>query len=64
MSFKSLIYYKIILLTLLEETTSLLENYILLLVTQNFQNICCKIFCLPTSPRIFEHLQNGIITHF
>ena len=33
-SFKSLIYYKIILLTLLEETTSLLENYIFLLITQ------------------------------
>ena len=31
---------------------------------QNFQNICCKISCLPASPRIFEHLQNGIITHF
>ena len=30
----------------------------------NFRNICCKISCLPASPRIFEHLQNGIITHF
>ena len=33
------------------------ENY-------NFRSICCKISCLPASPRIFEHLQNGIITHF
>ena len=24
----------------------------------------CKISCLPASPRIFEHLQIGIITHF
>ena len=31
---------------------------------QNFRNICCEISCLPASPRIFEHLQNGIITHF
>ena len=31
---------------------------------QNFRNIRCKISCLPASPRIFEHLQNGIITHF
>ena len=30
----------------------------------NFQNICCKISCLPASPRIFEHLKNGIIAHF
>ena len=22
---------------------------------QNFRNICCKISCLPNSPRIFEH---------
>ena len=22
------------------------------------------VSCLPASPRIFEHLQNGIITHF
>ena len=28
------------------------------------EHICCKISCLPASPRIFEHLQNGIITHF
>ena len=42
------------------------------------ENICsegdlrCRIFgpfvvtvsCLPASPRIFEYLQNGIITHF
>ena len=28
-----------------------------------FLNICCKI-CLPASPRIFEHLKNGIIAHF
>ena len=32
--------------------------------TRNFRNICCKISCLPASPRIFEHLQNGIITLF
>ena len=31
---------------------------------QNFRNICCKISCLPASPRIFEHLKNGIIAHF
>ena len=31
---------------------------------QNFQNICCKISCLSASPRIFEHLKNGIIAHF
>ena len=31
---------------------------------QNFQNICCKISCLPASPRIFEHLKNGIIAQF
>ena len=30
----------------------------------NFRNICCKISCLPDSPRIFEHLKNGIIAHF
>ena len=30
----------------------------------NFRNICCKINCLPASPRIFEHLKNGIITRF
>ena len=24
----------------------------------------CKISCLPASPRIFEHLKNGIIPHF
>ena len=29
-----------------------------------FGNICCKISCLPASPRIFEHLKNGIISHF
>ena len=29
-----------------------------------FRNISCKITCLSASPRIFEHLQNGIITHF
>ena len=29
----------------------------------NFRNICCKIFCLPASPRIFEHLKNDIIAH-
>ena len=27
-------------------------------------NICCKISCLPASPRIFEHLKTGIIAHF
>ena len=31
---------------------------------QNFRNICCKISCLSASPRIFEHLKNGIIAHF
>ena len=31
---------------------------------ENFRNICCKISHLPASPRIFEHLQNGIIAHF
>ena len=30
----------------------------------SFRNICCKISCLPASPRIFEHLKNGIIAHF
>ena len=30
----------------------------------NFRNICCKISSLPASPRIFEHLKNGIIAHF
>ena len=29
-----------------------------------FGNICCKISCLPASPRIFEHIKNGIIAHF
>ena len=31
---------------------------------QNFRNICCKISCLPASPRIYEHLKKGIIAHF
>ena len=26
---------------------------------QNFRNIFCKIYWLPTSPRIFEHLKIG-----
>ena len=31
----------------------------------NFWNIYhCKISCLPASPRIFEHLNNGKIAHF
>ena len=30
----------------------------------NFRNICCKISCLPASPRIFEELKNGITVHF
>ena len=30
----------------------------------NFRNICCKISCSPASPRILEHLKNGIIAHF
>ena len=30
----------------------------------NFRNICCKISCLPASPKIFEHLKNGIIAQF
>ena len=25
---------------------------------------CCKISCLPVSPRIIELLKNGIIAHF
>ena len=29
-----------------------------------FRNICCKISCLPASPRIFENLNNGIIAYF
>ena len=28
-----------------------------------YRNICCKISCLPASPRIFEHL-NMILTDF
>ena len=24
---------------------------------QNFRNTCCKISCLPASPRIFEHIR-------
>ena len=31
---------------------------------QNFRNICCKMSCLPASPRIFEHLKNGTTAHF
>ena len=30
----------------------------------NFRNICRQISCLPASPRIYEHLKNGIIAHF
>ena len=30
----------------------------------NFRSFCCKISCLPASPRIFQHLQIGIITQF
>ena len=30
----------------------------------SFRNICCKLSCLPASPRIFAHLKNGIIAHF
>ena len=30
----------------------------------NFRNICRQISCLPASPRICEHLKNGIIAHF
>ena len=29
-----------------------------------FGNICCKISCLPASPRSFEHTKNGLIAHF
>ena len=29
-----------------------------------FAEHCCKISCLPASPRIFEHLKNGAIVHF
>ena len=32
--------------------------------SSNFRNICCKISCLPASPRIFEHLKYGIIAYF
>ena len=28
-----------------------------------FRNICCKISCLPASPRIFENLKNVIIAY-
>ena len=28
---------------------------------ENFRNICCKISCLPASPRIFEHLKIVIV---
>ena len=30
----------------------------------NFRNICCKISCLPASPRIFVHLKTIIVVHF
>ena len=30
----------------------------------DFRNIFCKIYCLPASPRIFEHLKHGIIANF
>ena len=30
----------------------------------NFRNICCKISCLPASPRIFDHLKPGITALF
>ena len=30
----------------------------------NFRNIFSNISCLSASPRIFEHLKNGIIDHF
>ena len=29
-----------------------------------FSEQCCKISWLPASPRIFEHLKNGIIVRF
>ena len=29
-----------------------------------FGTFHCKISCLPASPRIFEHLKNGMIAHF
>ena len=32
--------------------------------TRIFGTFVVKLSCLPASPRIFEHLQNGIITHF
>ena len=46
--------------------TSIFEKYLFerRFAFQNFRNICCKISCLPASPRIFEHLKNGIIAHF
>ena len=28
------------------------------------RNICCKMSCLLTSPRRFEHLENGTFAHF
>ena len=27
-------------------------------------SICCKISCLPASPRTFEHLKHSMIAHF
>ena len=32
--------------------------------SRSFGTFCCKISCLPASPRIFEHLKNGITAHF
>ena len=30
----------------------------------NFRNVCCKISCVHASPRIFEHIKNGVFAHF
>ena len=46
--------------------TSIFGKYLFgrLFEIQNFRNISCEISCLPASPKIFEHLKNGIIPHF
>ena len=32
--------------------------------TRIFGTFFVKFSCLPTSPRLFEHLKNGVIAHF
>ena len=32
--------------------------------SRKFRKLCRKISCLPASPKIFEHLKNGIIAQF